>query len=101
MIASDYFDFSIYLDADEEDIEQWYVERFLLLQETAFRQPQSYFRRYRDLPPEAARKRASEIWREINLVNLRENIQPTRQRADLILRKREDHAIGEVLLRQV
>jgi type I pantothenate kinase len=101
VIASDFFDFSIYLDADEADIERWYIERFLLLQRTAFQRPLSYFRRYKDLPADEARQRAATIWREINLVNLRENIQPTRHRADLVLRKQSDHTINEVWLRQV
>jgi type I pantothenate kinase len=101
VIASDFFDFSIYIDADEADIEQWYTERFILLQSTAFQEPLSYFRRYRNLPQDEARQLASTIWREINLVNLRENIQPTRQRADLVLRKQSDHSFKQVWLRQV
>jgi type I pantothenate kinase len=101
VIASDFFDFSVYIDAEEADIEAWYVERFLVLQRTAFQQPQSYFRRFRDLTETAARQTAAEIWRSINLVNLRENIFPTRQRASLVLRKRADHSIGEVWLRRV
>lgn len=101
IVASDYFDFSIYLDADEADIEQWYIERFLFLQQTAFQQPQSYFHRYRDLPQEEAKRLAARIWQEINLVNLKENIQPTRQRADLILHKASDHSIREIRLRQI
>jgi len=101
VIASDFFDFSVYIDAEEADIEAWYVERFLVLQRTAFQQPQSYFRRFRDLTEAAARQTAAEIWRSINLANLRENIFPTRQRASLVLRKRADHSIGEVWLRRV
>jgi type I pantothenate kinase len=101
VVASDFFDFSIYIDAEEEDIEQWFIERFMLLQRTAFQEPQSYFRRYRDLPQDEARQFASGIWREINLVNLRENIQPTRQRADLVLRKQSDHSLEEVWLRKM
>lgn len=100
VIASDFFDFSVYLDADEEDIERWYVERFLLLQRTAFQNPESYFYRYRELPKDEAVRTALKIWQEINLPNLRENIQPTRQRADLILRKHSDHLIQSVWLRQ-
>ena len=96
-----FFYFSVYIDADEADIDQWYIERFLLLQRTAFQEPLSYFRRYRSLPQDEARQLASSIWHEINLLNLRENIQPTRQRADLVLRKHSDHSIKEVWLRQM
>jgi type I pantothenate kinase len=101
VIASDFFDFSVYIDAEEEYIEQWFIERFLKLQRTAFQEPLSYFRRYKNLPEAEARQFASGIWREINLVNLRENIQPTRQRADLVLRKQPDHSLKEVWLRQM
>lgn len=100
VVASDFFDFSIYLDADEGDLEDWYVERFLILQKTAFRQPSSHFHHYRDLTPAEARKTAREIWRRINLVNLRKNIFQTRQRADLVLRKRPDHSVSEIWLRR-
>jgi type I pantothenate kinase len=99
--ASDFFDFSVYIDADEADIETWYVERFLLLQRTAFQQPRSYFHHYRDLPPAEASAVARGIWREINLVNLRENIAPTRQRARLVLRKGADHSMNEIRLRRM
>jgi type I pantothenate kinase len=99
--ASDFLDFSIYIDAREEDIEKWYIERFRLLQRTAFQHPHSYFHHYRDLPPDAAATTARGIWRDINLVNLRDNIQPTRERAQLILGKRADHAIEEVRLRRL
>ena len=100
VVASDFFDFSIYLDAAEPDLESWYIERFLMLQETAFRQPKSHFHHYKDLPETEARKVARNIWRKINRANLRENIFQTRQRADLVLRKRPDHAVGEVWLRR-
>ncbi len=100
VLASDFFDFSVYIDADESDIEQWYIERFLILQCTAFQNPLSYFYRYRELPRGEAERLALSIWQEINLPNLRENIQPTRQRADLILRKQSDHSIKDVWLRQ-
>jgi type I pantothenate kinase len=99
-VVSDFFDFSIYVDADEADIAAWYEERFLIRQRTAFQEPTSYFHHYRDLPPDAAREVARGIWRDINLVNLRENIFPTRTRADLVLRKRSDHSVGEIWLRQ-
>jgi type I pantothenate kinase len=100
VVVSDFFDFSIYLDADEADIQSWYVERFLRLQRTAFRDPASYFHHYRDLPPSDAREVADRLWREHHRANLRENIQPTRTRADVVLRKRSDHSIGEVWLRE-
>ena len=99
--VSDFFDFSIYLDADEKTIEDWYVARFHKLRETVFRNPASYFNRYMDLTHEAATEKARSIWREINGPNLRENIQPTRERAQLILRKRADHAVEEVRLRKL
>jgi type I pantothenate kinase len=100
VIASDFFDYSIFLDADKDDLETWYVERFLALQRTAFQNPSSYFYRYRTLEPEEAVATAQKIWREINLPNLVENIQPTRQRADLILHKGCGHQIESVSLRR-
>lgn len=100
VIASDYFDFSIFLDADKEDLENWYVERFLALQETAFQNPASYFYRYRTLAKDEAIQTAQTIWCEINLPNLLENILPTRQRADLILHKGADHEIESIWLRR-
>ncbi|HTH53657.1 MAG TPA: type I pantothenate kinase [Edaphobacter sp.] len=100
VIASDYFDFSIFLEADKSDLENWYVERFLALQQTAFQNPSSYFYRYRTLAPGEAVETAQNIWREINLPNLIENIQPTRQRADLILHKSSDHQIESISLRR-
>jgi type I pantothenate kinase len=99
-VASDYFDFSIYLDADENDVEQWYVERFSVLQRTVFQRPTSYFHHFKDLRPAEVRKTAQEIWRSINLPNLLQNIQPTRERASVILRKGQSHAVKEVLWRQ-
>jgi type I pantothenate kinase len=101
VVASDFFDFSVYIDADENDIETWYLNRFLLLQRSAFQSPESFFHHYKDLDETAARAAGAEIWRDINLVNLHENIQPTRPRARVVLRKRADHAVGEVWLRQV
>jgi type I pantothenate kinase len=100
MVVSDFFDFSIYLDADETDIQSWYVERFLGLQRTAFQQPASYFHSYRNLPPSDAREVADRLWREHHRANLRENILPTRMRADVVLRKGSDHSVGEVWLRE-
>lgn len=99
--VSDYFDFSIYLDADAEVIERWYVERFFQLRETAFQNPKSFFHRYAALNDEETRETAIKIWRSINLPNLEENILPTRHRADLILRKGENHDIEEVELRKL
>lgn len=99
--VSDFFDFSIYIDAAEDLVETWYVERFLRLRQTAFRDPASYFHRYSTLSESEARETALSIWRSINLVNLKENILPTRQRADLILRKGADHAVESVELRKL
>ncbi len=101
IFVSDYFDFSIYVDADEEHIKHWYVERFLKLRRTAFRDPISYFHRYANLSDEEARQTALKIWEEINGVNLRENILPTRTRAHLILEKGLDHSIQQVKLRKL
>jgi type I pantothenate kinase len=99
--VSDFFDFSIYIDAAAELVESWYVERFLRLRQTAFRDPASYFHRYATLSEEEAVATGLAIWRTINLVNLNENILPTRQRADLILRKGADHAVETVALRKL
>jgi type I pantothenate kinase len=98
-VAADYFDFSIYLDADQNDVEQWYVERFSVLQRTVFQRPSSYFHHFKDLRPTEVRKTGQEIWRSINLPNLLQNIQPTRERASVILRKAQSHAVKEVLWR--
>ena len=99
--VSDFFDFSIYVDANEADIEQWYVERFLTLRETVFQNPSSYFHRYAALTREEATEMARTLWQTINLVNLRENVLPTRERAHLILEKGRDHAIRRVKLRKL
>lgn len=99
--VSDFFDFSIYLDADEDVLLRWYVDRFLTLRGTAFSDPKSYFHRYSQLSDLEAVKTATAIWNRINLVNLHENIQPTRQRADLILKKVESHLVEEVALRKL
>ena len=96
--VSDYFDFSIYIDADENDIEQWYVDRFLTLCKTVFQDPNSFFRHYAHLTTEQAVETARYIWREINGRNLRENIAPTKARASLILRKAADHRVTDVHL---
>ena len=101
VFVSDFFDFSIYLDADELTIERWYVDRFLRLRETVFRDESSYFHRYALLSEDEASQTARRIWNEINLVNLRENIGPTRERAHLILQKGEDHVVRNVRLRRI
>ncbi|MBP1468540.1 type I pantothenate kinase [Candidatus Chloroploca sp. M-50] len=99
--VSDFFDFSIYVDADERLLDQWYIERFLRLRRTAFRDPTSYFRRYADLSEGEAIATAQRIWREINYVNLKQNIEPTRERADLILEKGVRHTLEQVYLRKL
>ncbi|MBV9404044.1 MAG: type I pantothenate kinase [Acidobacteriaceae bacterium] len=101
VFVSDFFDFSIYLDADAQTIQQWYVSRFLRLRETVFRSPSSYFHRFAQLSEAEAIQTARRIWTEINLTNLIENIGPTRERAHLILEKREDHKVQNVKLRRV
>ena len=99
--VSDFFDFSIYLDADEEAIRRWYIERFLSLRSTSFKDPGAYFHRFAKLSDEEAVATADSIWTLINLANLRKNILPTRQRAQLILRKGADHRIRDVALRKL
>ena len=99
--VSDFFDFSVYLDADEDVLKGWYVDRFLTLRGTAFRDPKSYFHRYAKLSDTEAVETASGIWERINLVNLHENILPTRQRSDLILKKCSNHTIEHVSLRRL
>lgn len=101
MFVSDFFDFSIYVDAAEQDIEQWYVDRFMKLRETVFRDPSSYFHRFAQITADEARDTAHTIWRTINLPNLRQNIAPTRDRAHLILEKGRDHAVRRVRLRKL
>jgi type I pantothenate kinase len=98
--VSDFFDFSIYLDASVEDLRRWYVERFRKLRDTAFRDPSSYFHRYSVLSDSEADARALAIWTTINEKNLVENIAPTRERASLILRKGADHRVTDVRLRR-
>ena len=99
--VSDFFDFSIYLDAQEDVLERWYIDRFLTLRQTAFRDPRSYFRKYAELDDAEAVRVAREIWTTINLENLRNNIAPTRPRASLVLTKGADHRIEEVALRKL
>lgn len=100
-IVSDFFDFSIYIDADENHIHDWYVKRFMKLRETAFRDPNSFFNRYASISQSSALAIAEGLWENINLKNLRQNILPTRPRADLILRKGQNHLIDEVALRKL
>lgn len=101
LAVSDFIDFSVYVDAATDDIRRWYVERFLRLRETAFRDPDSYFRRYALLDEQEAVARAESIWAEINGPNLAQNILPTRGRASLVLRKGPDHNVTGVRLRKV
>jgi type I pantothenate kinase len=101
VFVSDYFDFSLYLDADEGDIRRWYLERFRALRSTAFADPRSYFHRYADLSDAEADETAARIWDTINGPNLVDNILPTRSRADLILRKGPDHQVDHVRLRRL
>jgi type I pantothenate kinase len=99
--VSDFFDFSIYIDADERLIHRWYIDRFMRLRQTAFTDPNSFFHKYAEVSEDAARAIAESLWENINLRNLRDNILPTRPRADLILRKGADHLIEEVALRKI
>lgn len=101
LMVSDLFDFSLYVDARIEDIEKWYVERFLELRSTSFSDPDSHFAHYADLSDQAARLAAREIWMSINRPNLVENILPTRPRATLVLRKNSDHSIQRLRLRKI
>lgn len=101
LFVSDFFDFSIYVDAEIDDIRRWYVERFFTLRETAFKDPSSFFHRFSVLSDEEATATALGIWKSINEVNLVENILPTRERADLVLHKGRDHRIRRVDLRRL
>ena len=101
LTLSDFFDFSVYVDAAASDIRAWYVERFLRLRKTAFADPASYFSRYAGLSTDEAVATAEQIWDSINGLNLRENIQPTRSRATLVLRKDRDHSVRYVRLRKL
>jgi type I pantothenate kinase len=100
-VVSDFFDFSVYIDADEAVLRQWYVQRWLTLRDTAFHDPRSYFHRYARLSDEEAIATATAIWERTNLANLEENILPTRPRATLILKKGADHVIETVALRRL
>lgn len=101
LAVSDFFDFSIFVDADEEDIRQWYLSRFLTLRETAFTRPDSFFRQYALMSDDDAIAFALEVWETINGANLRENILPTKSRATLVLRKGPDHYVHSVALRNI
>jgi type I pantothenate kinase len=101
VFVSDFFDFSIYIDADERDIEEWYVARFATFRRTVFRDPGAYFHRYAELTDDAADATARNIWRTINGINLRENIISTRDRARLVLEKGSDHAVRRVRLKKM
>ena len=101
VFVSDFFDFSIYIDAAEETVERLYIQRFLRLRETVFQNKLSYFHKYASLSEEEAIETARQIWNEINLLNLRNNIEPTRERAHLILEKGENHAVENVRMRRV
>jgi len=101
LFASDFIDFSIYIDADTGDLEAWFMERFFRLRDTAFRDPTSFFRRFAEMSEEEAGEFGRMVWRTINLPNLLDNVLPTRGRADLILRKGRDHRIDYVQLRRV
>jgi type I pantothenate kinase len=99
--VSDFFDFSIYIDAEVQDIEHWYLERFMQLRDTAFRDPAAYFHKFSLISDKEAREIARSIWENTNLKNLRQNILPTRQRADVILHKASNHHVNQVKLRKL
>ena len=99
--VSDYFDFSIYIDALEKDIESWFIERFQTLRKTVFQDPNSFFKHFADLTQDQAVELAHEIWAGINGKNLKENIQPTRARASLVIQKGADHKVNAVHLRKL
>lgn len=101
LMVSDLFDFSIYVDAKTEDIERWYIDRFLKLRQTAFREPGAHFAEYADMGEAQAARKARELWQTINLPNLVENILPTRVRASLVLRKGYDHSVERVRMRKL
>ncbi|KRA95756.1 type I pantothenate kinase [Devosia sp. Root685] len=101
VFASDFIDFSVYIDADNDDLEEWFMQRFFRLRETAFKDPTSFFRRFAEMSEEEAGTFGRQVWRSINLRNLVDNVLPTRGRADLILKKGRDHLIENVSLRRV
>lgn len=99
--ASDFFDLSLYIDAEPDDIAHWYEERFLLLKRTAFQQPTSYFHHLAGATEAEARVVARELWQDVNAVNLRENIRPSRSRADVVIHKRADHMVDRLWLKRL
>ncbi|MGV0369264.1 type I pantothenate kinase [Corynebacterium aurimucosum] len=101
LMVSDLFDFSVYVDARVDDIEKWYIDRFLKLRHTAFREPGAHFASFADMTDEEAYVQAREIWQSINLPNLIENILPTRVRASLVLRKGSHHLVEQVRMRKL
>lgn len=101
LFASDFIDFSIYIDADNDDLEAWFMERFFRLRETAFKDPSSFFRRFAEMSEAEAGEFGKMVWRTINLPNLLDNVLPTRGRADLVLKKGKNHMIEDVRLRRV
>ncbi|EFK55988.1 type I pantothenate kinase [Sphingobacterium spiritivorum] len=101
VFVSDFFDYSIYVDAREKDIMEWYIDRFESLRATAFQDPKSFFHRYASMDQEESTKMATDIWNEINRPNLVENILPTRNRADLILEKGNHHFVRKVKIRKI
>ena len=101
VFVSDFVDFSIYVDASEPDLEDWFLDRFQKLRATAFRDPASFFHSYAAMPDDEAVAIAKEIWTRINLANLHENILPTRERATLILGKGASHVVEKVMLRRL
>ncbi len=100
VFISDFLDFSIYVDAESEMIEKWYVERFMKFRDSAFKEPGSYFRHYTSLTEEQAVAKAQQIWHTINGKNLQGNILSTKERAQLVLRKGLNHTVEEILLRK-
>ncbi|VDG76024.1 pantothenate kinase [Actinobaculum suis] len=100
-VVSDFFDLSIYVHAEPDDLERWYLDRQFKLRDIAFSQPDAYFHQFADMPDDELRERSRNIWRTINLPNLLENIEPTRHRADITLRKGPDHRVEEVLIRKL
>jgi type I pantothenate kinase len=101
LFASDFLDFSVYIDADTDELEDWFMQRFFRLRETAFKDPTSFFRRFAEMSEEEAGSFGRQVWRSINLPNLVDNVLPTRGRADLILKKGKNHLIENVSLRRV
>ena len=101
LMVSDLFDFSVYVDARREDIEDWYIDRFLRLKNTAFKDPKAHFHHFANFSDEEATLVAREIWQTVNLPNLMENILPTRVRASLVLRKGPDHLVQKVRMRKI